>query len=176
MRRRAAPRFDAIAALIDEWRPAQLIVGLPVHADGTPHAMTARARGFARELGARFALPVALVDERWTSEAAEQALRAAGGSGRAVRGASATRSPRRSSCRHGSMKRTTAEALPDAEARSRALAERMRGAVAHDAAFVGIYSGGAWLAERLAQRLPGDASASGSSTFRTIATTTRCRD
>jgi putative holliday junction resolvase len=81
----AAPRFDAIAALIDEWRPAELIVGLPVHADGTAHAMTSRARGFARELEARFALPVALVDERWTSEAAEQALRAAGGSGRAVR-------------------------------------------------------------------------------------------
>jgi pyrimidine operon attenuation protein/uracil phosphoribosyltransferase len=39
--------------------------------------------------------------------------------------------------------------LPDAEATLVALAERMRGAVAHDAAFVGIYSGGAWLAERL---------------------------
>jgi pyrimidine operon attenuation protein / uracil phosphoribosyltransferase len=53
------------------------------------------------------------------------------------------------------MKRTTAEALPDAEAALRALVERMEGAVANDAALVGIYSGGAWLAERLAQRLPG---------------------
>ena len=32
----------------------------------------------------------------------------------------------------------------------------MRGAVAFDAAFVGIYSGGAWLAERLATMIPGE--------------------
>ena len=37
-----------------------------------------------------------------------------------------------------------------------ALAERMAPAVAHDAAFVGIYSGGAWIAERLAKMLPGN--------------------
>ena len=49
----------------------------------------------------------------------------------------------------------TTEALPDAEAALAALVERMRGAVAHDAALVGIYSGGAWLAERLAPLLPG---------------------
>ena len=47
-------------------------------------------------------------------------------------------------------------ALPDAEETLAALAERMRGAVAFDARFVGIYSGGAWLAERLAQMIPGD--------------------
>jgi pyrimidine operon attenuation protein/uracil phosphoribosyltransferase len=46
--------------------------------------------------------------------------------------------------------------LADAEATFAALVERMRGAVAFDAKFVGIYSGGAWLAERLAQTLPGD--------------------
>ena len=49
-----------------------------------------------------------------------------------------------------------ATALPDAEATLLALAERMRGAVAHDAAFVGIYSGGAWLAERLPALVPGN--------------------
>jgi pyrimidine operon attenuation protein / uracil phosphoribosyltransferase len=49
-----------------------------------------------------------------------------------------------------------ATALPDAEATLAALAERMRGAVAHDAAFVGIYSGGAWLAERLPALVPGN--------------------
>ncbi|MFO1281133.1 MAG: bifunctional pyr operon transcriptional regulator/uracil phosphoribosyltransferase PyrR [Burkholderiales bacterium] len=46
--------------------------------------------------------------------------------------------------------------LPDAEAALATLAERMRAAVAHDAAFVGIYSGGAWVAERLASLVPGD--------------------
>ncbi|HEY3180724.1 MAG TPA: bifunctional pyr operon transcriptional regulator/uracil phosphoribosyltransferase PyrR [Casimicrobiaceae bacterium] len=46
--------------------------------------------------------------------------------------------------------------IPDAEAALVALAERMRGAVAFDAAFVGIYSGGAWVAERLAALIPGN--------------------
>lgn len=46
--------------------------------------------------------------------------------------------------------------LPDAEAALEALAASMRVGVAHDAAFVGIYSGGAWLAERLARLVPGD--------------------
>ena len=46
--------------------------------------------------------------------------------------------------------------IPDAESALAALAERMRASVAHDAAFVGIYSGGAWLARRLASIVPGD--------------------
>jgi putative holliday junction resolvase len=80
-----SPRLDTIAALIDEWQPAQLVVGLPLHTDGTPHAMTTHARRFAHELEARFDRPVALVDERWTSQVAEQALREAGRGGRAGR-------------------------------------------------------------------------------------------
>jgi pyrimidine operon attenuation protein/uracil phosphoribosyltransferase len=48
------------------------------------------------------------------------------------------------------------DGLPDAEAALAALAESMRGAVAYDAKLVGIYSGGAWLAERLAALLPGE--------------------
>ena len=52
--------------------------------------------------------------------------------------------------------RSGADELPDAEALLASLAERMAGAIAHDAAFVGIYSGGAWLAERLATMLPGN--------------------
>lgn len=80
--REAASRLASIAALCDEWRPARLVVGLPLHADGTPHVMTARARGFATELGRRFVLPVSLVDERWTSESARDQLAAGGHGGR----------------------------------------------------------------------------------------------
>ena len=47
-------------------------------------------------------------------------------------------------------------ALPDAEQTLAALVERMRGAVAFDASFVGIYSGGAWVAERLARMIDGN--------------------
>jgi pyrimidine operon attenuation protein / uracil phosphoribosyltransferase len=46
--------------------------------------------------------------------------------------------------------------LPDAEATLATLVERMRPAVAFDAAFVGIYSGGAWIADRLAEMIPGE--------------------
>ena len=75
-------RFAAIGSLIDEWRPVLLVVGLPTHADGAAHAMTARALRFARQLEARFGLPVACCDERFTTRAAAQALRGAGARGR----------------------------------------------------------------------------------------------
>jgi len=71
-------RFSAIASLIDEWHPALLIVGLPLHADGTAHALTARARRFAKQLEGRFGLVAALVDERYTTHAATEALSGAG--------------------------------------------------------------------------------------------------
>ena len=71
-------RFAAIAALIEEWRPAQLVVGLPAHLDGTEHEVSRLARKFARELSGRFGLPVEFVDERLTSVAAELSLTAAG--------------------------------------------------------------------------------------------------
>jgi putative Holliday junction resolvase len=71
-------RLAAIASLVREWQPALLVVGLPTHADGTPHAMTARAQEFARCLEARFRLTVDLVDERYSTEAATAALADAG--------------------------------------------------------------------------------------------------
>lgn len=75
-------RFAAIARLLEEWRPAQLVVGLPTHADGSPHAMTQLARRFAQRLKGRYGLPVWLVDERHTSLVAESLLEEAGLKGR----------------------------------------------------------------------------------------------
>jgi putative Holliday junction resolvase len=68
--------------LIKEWQPGALVVGLPLHLDGTEHEMTLRCRKFSRQLEGRFNLPVALVDERLTSETASQDLRAMGIGGR----------------------------------------------------------------------------------------------
>jgi putative holliday junction resolvase len=66
-------RFKAIAALIDEWRPHALVVGVPFHPDGAAHDNTARARRFARQLHGRFHLVVHEVDERYsTTEAHAQ--------------------------------------------------------------------------------------------------------
>jgi pyrimidine operon attenuation protein/uracil phosphoribosyltransferase len=44
-------------------------------------------------------------------------------------------------------------ALPDPEALVRSLAEQMRGKVSAEAGLVGIYTGGAWVAERLHRAL-----------------------
>jgi putative Holliday junction resolvase len=62
-----ASRFAAIGALITEWQPDLLVVGLPMHPDGTEHEMSARCRKFANQLHGRFNLPVQLVDERYSS-------------------------------------------------------------------------------------------------------------
>jgi putative Holliday junction resolvase len=77
-----AGRFAALEALLAEWQPARLVVGLPLALDGSEHDMTRRARRFARQLEARFALPVALADERLSSVSAESMLREAGRGGR----------------------------------------------------------------------------------------------
>ena len=62
-----AARFDAIAALLREWQPDALVVGVPRHPDGAAHDNTARARRFANQLRGRFGLPVHEVDERYTT-------------------------------------------------------------------------------------------------------------
>lgn len=88
-------RFAAIARLVDEWRPQRLVVGVPREpepdADESPSAagrgagllMTERCERFARQLAGRFGLPVATVDERFTSREAAVRMREAGGARRA---------------------------------------------------------------------------------------------
>ena len=70
----AAPGFDSIQKLISEWRPAQIVVGLPVAENGE-HPLAKRVERFARQLEGRFRVPVARVDERFSSVEAEQRLR-----------------------------------------------------------------------------------------------------
>jgi putative holliday junction resolvase len=79
-----ARRFEDIRKLIAEWRPVRLVVGLPMHPDGTEHGLTRLCRRFARRLEGRFSLPVSLVDERFTSAAAESRLRESGANTRHV--------------------------------------------------------------------------------------------
>ncbi|MFM1881345.1 MAG: Holliday junction resolvase RuvX [Pseudomonadota bacterium] len=62
-----AQRFVAIAALIAEWQPDQLLVGLPVYPDGAAHPFAVDCQRFARQLHGRFGIPVTLFDERYTS-------------------------------------------------------------------------------------------------------------
>ena len=69
--RDGAADWAAIAALIDDWQPDLLLVGEPLHMDGTDSPMAGRARKFSRQLHGRFGLPVILVDERLSSRAAK---------------------------------------------------------------------------------------------------------
>ena len=71
-------RIAEVETLVREWRPERLLVGLPLAMDGGEHDMTRRARRFARQLEARFRLPVDLADERLSSAAAEATLRETG--------------------------------------------------------------------------------------------------
>ena len=71
------PPWEAIGALLREWQPDMAVVGLPYNVDGSENAMTGAARGFAAELGRRYAIEVHLVDERYSSLDAEARLKAA---------------------------------------------------------------------------------------------------
>ena len=71
-------RYRAIAALISEWCPRLLVVGLPSHMDGVEHAMSRLARKFAAEMTTRFSLPSTLVDERLSSATANMSLSESG--------------------------------------------------------------------------------------------------
>jgi len=67
----AAPNIDRLflelVSLAQEWQPAQLVVGRPLHPDGTEHEMTSKATRFGNQLKGRLNLPVVWVDERYTS-------------------------------------------------------------------------------------------------------------
>lgn len=61
------PRWEEIEALIKEWQPDLLVVGLPLNMDGSPSEMTTRTEKFARRLHGRFGLQVTTMDERLSS-------------------------------------------------------------------------------------------------------------
>ncbi|MBK8338273.1 MAG: Holliday junction resolvase RuvX [Sterolibacteriaceae bacterium] len=71
-------RFAAIGRLIGQWQPARLVVGLPCNDEAGEHAIGTRCRRFANQLHGRFGLPVALVDERYSSLEADAALKQQG--------------------------------------------------------------------------------------------------
>jgi putative Holliday junction resolvase len=72
------PDWNAIAALIGEWHPQALVVGLPLNMDGTENELTKRARRFSNQLRERFRLPVHLMDERLSTIEAERLIAQAG--------------------------------------------------------------------------------------------------
>mgnify|MGYP000944379264 CR=1 FL=1 len=66
------PDWNAVDRLQREWPPGGLVVGDPLTLDDSDQPARRRARAFAHELRARFALPVVMVDERSSSVEAAQ--------------------------------------------------------------------------------------------------------
>ncbi len=81
----AGPDWTRIDALVREWRPHRLLVGLPLTLDGGEQPITTVARDFAETVGSRYQLPVDLVDERFTSNEADRRFAALRKSGLARR-------------------------------------------------------------------------------------------
>lgn len=75
---RDGPVAAFVAALVRERGVDQLVVGLPLTADGRLGEIAERAKRFAGKLGEDLGLPVALVDERYTTQEAERLLRGPG--------------------------------------------------------------------------------------------------
>ncbi|MEX0431129.1 Holliday junction resolvase RuvX [Spiribacter insolitus] len=72
--RAGRPDWSAVQAVVDDWRPAALIVGIPRHADGSASDSTRLAERFAGELARRTGVSVHRIDEQLSSHAAEAAL------------------------------------------------------------------------------------------------------
>jgi putative Holliday junction resolvase len=70
------PEFALIARELRDSGATRLVVGCPYNEDGSQGALATQAAQFAAELGRRLRLPVHLVDERYSSIEATEALRA----------------------------------------------------------------------------------------------------
>lgn len=66
-------KWSAINALVQQWQPSLLIVGMPRRTDGRINDTTPKALRFARQLQGRLHLPVFVVDERFSSVVVEDA-------------------------------------------------------------------------------------------------------
>ncbi|MCA0913545.1 Holliday junction resolvase RuvX [Marinobacter nauticus] len=74
------PDWQQIEALLADWQPDIVLVGLPLNMDDTENDMCARARKFGKRLHGRYHVTVEMVDERLTSYEAKGEVMAGGGS------------------------------------------------------------------------------------------------
>jgi putative Holliday junction resolvase len=66
--------WQEIEALLEEYGPTVIVVGLPVSLSGDEGPAAVRARAFGEELERRTGRPIEWVDERFTTKTAEEAL------------------------------------------------------------------------------------------------------
>lgn len=80
--REGKPDWSGITRLIELWKPAVLVVGMPRKLDGSDSAMQGTILKFCNELSSRTGLPVQTVSEQLSSREAEQRLKSARQAGR----------------------------------------------------------------------------------------------
>lgn len=68
------PEWDNISALVEEWKPAALVVGLPLTDAGDTQRLTSLAKSFSKHLRRRYGLTVHLCDERYSSNEAARII------------------------------------------------------------------------------------------------------
>jgi putative holliday junction resolvase len=72
------PDWARVGRLVSAWRPALLVVGLPLTAGGEEQPMSVRARKFGKRLHGRYGIPCEMVDERFSTGEAKAIARAQG--------------------------------------------------------------------------------------------------
>jgi putative Holliday junction resolvase len=87
--RQGEPDWLNIDKLMQEWQPAAVVIGLPLHADGSASNSSKAARAFASSLTTRYGIAVHLHDERLSSKDAEQRFAEARRSGQVRAGKAA---------------------------------------------------------------------------------------
>ena len=61
------PDWQGISRLFEEWKPEQLVVGMPTELDGSESPLTQRINRFCNQLNGRYDLPVDQENEQFTS-------------------------------------------------------------------------------------------------------------
>lgn len=73
------PNWDTIEAIIKEWQPESIVVGLPLNMDGSEQDITQNVKRFVGRLKHKYKLPVHLHDERLSTVDAKAKLFELGG-------------------------------------------------------------------------------------------------
>ena len=73
------PNWDTVEAVIKEWKPDLIVVGLPLNMDGTEQPITQRAKKFGNRLTGRFGVKTVFQDERLTTASAKEFIFERGG-------------------------------------------------------------------------------------------------
>ncbi len=70
--------FENFSNIIAEHKPTALVLGLPLHEDGSPCITTNQVKNFAASLARRYPLPIYLMEELLSSFEAEENMRSMG--------------------------------------------------------------------------------------------------